>query len=201
MPDISADVAALIQYLAPGFIVAWVYFGLTSHTKPSQFERVLQALIYTAIVRALVMIVEKASGIPGEISMRLPSNTDASLITSIVTAVSVGVLAAATTNHDLVYVVLRRLGLTTRTAHPCEWFGIFSTHAQFVTLHLDDGSRVGGWPQVWPADAKKGHFFITQAHRTIDGVYQELTHLEGVVINVERVIYVEVAAATMERDD
>jgi len=50
MPEISAEVIALLQYLAPGFLVTWVYFGLTSHEKPSQFDRTVQALIYTAWV-------------------------------------------------------------------------------------------------------------------------------------------------------
>lgn len=56
MPQISTEVVALLQYLAPGFLVTWLYFGLTPHEKPSQFERTVQALIYTAVVQALVAL-------------------------------------------------------------------------------------------------------------------------------------------------
>jgi hypothetical protein len=40
MEEISADVVALLEYLAPGLLAASVYFGMTAHQKPSQFERV-----------------------------------------------------------------------------------------------------------------------------------------------------------------
>lgn len=43
MPEISKDVISLLQYLAPGFVLAWVYYGLTSQIKQSQFERIVQA--------------------------------------------------------------------------------------------------------------------------------------------------------------
>lgn len=65
MPELSKDVVALLQYLAPGFLVAWVYFGLTSHVKPSQFERVVQALVFTVAVQALVAIEQWAAGVVG----------------------------------------------------------------------------------------------------------------------------------------
>ena len=55
MPELSKDVVALLQYLAPGFIMAWVYYGLTSHAKPSQFERVVQALIFTVVLVVIVL--------------------------------------------------------------------------------------------------------------------------------------------------
>ena len=54
MPELSSELVALLQYLAPGFLVAWIYHGITAHSRPSQFERVVQALRYTVIVQALV---------------------------------------------------------------------------------------------------------------------------------------------------
>lgn len=96
--------------------------------------------------------------------------------------------------RDMLYIVLRRLGLTTRTAHPCEWFGIFADHPRFIVLQLKDESRVFGWPSVWPSDADKGHFFITQAMRSVGGVDQDLPHLEGLLVSVTDVAYVEFLA-------
>ena len=56
MPDISKDIILLLQYLLPGFLVSWVFYGLTSHIKPSQFERVVQALIYTMLVHLCIAV-------------------------------------------------------------------------------------------------------------------------------------------------
>ena len=55
MPEISKEVVSLLIFLMPGFLSAWVIYGLTSHTKPVQFERVVQALIYTVSIKAMVM--------------------------------------------------------------------------------------------------------------------------------------------------
>jgi len=57
MIETSKDILALLMQLMPGFLTAWVIYGLTTYTKPSQFERVVQALIYSYIVSALVVVV------------------------------------------------------------------------------------------------------------------------------------------------
>ena len=44
MPEISKDLVSLLQYLLPGFLVAWVIYGLTSHEKPVQSERIIHQL-------------------------------------------------------------------------------------------------------------------------------------------------------------
>lgn len=60
MQELSKDVVALLQYLAPGFIVASVYYGFSPEAKPSQFERVVQALVFTVVVQSLVQLEEVA---------------------------------------------------------------------------------------------------------------------------------------------
>ncbi len=52
--ELAKDFVVLLTYLLPGFLAAWVFYGLTSHPKPSQFERVVQALIFTLIIQTLV---------------------------------------------------------------------------------------------------------------------------------------------------
>jgi len=39
--EITKDFIILVTYLLPGFLAAWVFYGLTSPPKPSQFERVV----------------------------------------------------------------------------------------------------------------------------------------------------------------
>ena len=41
-----------LMVLVPGFVSAGVYFGLTSHPKPSMFERIVQAIVFTVVVWA-----------------------------------------------------------------------------------------------------------------------------------------------------
>ena len=60
-----------------------------------------------------------------------------------------------------------------------------------TVLQLKDGTRIYGWPKIWPSEAEKGHFFITGALRTAEGVEQELDSLEGILIDVRDVSSVE----------
>lgn len=194
MPEISADVVALLEYLAPGFLTAAVYFGMTAHQKPSHFERLVQALVYNAVIQAVVAA-EKA--VAARIGQRLPLGDwtrHSDLVASLTSALLIGILVATAANHDMVHAALRRTRMTKRTGHPCEWFGIFSDYPRHITLHLRDESLVHGWPSIWPAAPGNGHFFISSAVRDCAGARYDLSHLEGLIVNSADVVYVEVHA-------
>lgn len=192
MPELSKDVVALLQYLAPGFIVAWVYFGLTSHLKPSQFERVVQALIFTVVVQALVTLEQWAALEIGDVFSLGPWTPASALAASLITAVVLGFVFAILNNADTLHALARRFGLSTRSGYPSEWFAAFYTCRSHIVLQIKDGTRVFGWPTRWPSD-KNGHFWITDAIREIDGEQQDLTHLHGILIDASEVSFVEFA--------
>lgn len=191
MPELSKDVVALLQYLAPGFITAWVCYGLTSHVKPSQFERVVQALIYTVVVQVFVIgerVIAEAIGT----RFSFGAWTDSSqLLASLLTALTLGFAISAVVNGDAFHRIIRKLGISKRSGHPCEWFGIFAEYPRYVVLQLKSGTRIYGWPSVWPSEYDKGHFFITSAMRSVGDVDQELDTLEGVLVDARDVASVE----------
>ena len=49
----------LLFPLSGGFFAAWVFYGLTPFSKPSGYERTVQALIFTIIVEVLSFFAEK----------------------------------------------------------------------------------------------------------------------------------------------
>jgi hypothetical protein len=194
MPEISTEVVALLQYLAPGFLVTWVYFGLTSHDKPSQFDRTVQALIYTAVVHALVAAERQVACWIGEWRSAGGWDADSELIAAVISALMLGLLVTTTANHDLLHVLLRKLRVTHRTSHPGEWFSVFSENSQNIVLHLKDETEVHGWPSMWPAGAEKGHFFVTDAIRTSRDSDETASTHEALMINVVDVVLVEFPA-------
>ena len=194
MPEISAEVITLLQYLAPGFLVTWVYFGLTSHEKPPQFDRTVQALIYTAVVHALVAAERQIASWIGEWSAFGKWDADSALVAAVMSAVLLGIVVATTANHDLAHVVLRKLKVTHRTSHPGEWFSALSENSQAIVLHLKDETEIHGWPSMWPSNAEKGHFFVTGATRRMPGRDDKTSRHEALVINVVDVSLVEFAA-------
>ncbi len=60
MENLSTEIVGLIYQLLPGFIAAWVFYGLTSYIKPSAFDQIVQALIFTVIVK-VILITTKSS--------------------------------------------------------------------------------------------------------------------------------------------
>jgi fructose-specific phosphotransferase system IIC component len=115
MPELSKESVALFGYLLPGFLAAWVLYGLTSDPKPSQFERVVQALIFTFVVHALLSPLQSLLTFVGEHAAVLRPWDDTSRdIARLVLALLLGLILAIYTNTDAVHRWFRDRGLTTR---------------------------------------------------------------------------------------
>ena len=56
MSWVSNEVVEVLTFLLPGFVAATIFYPLTSHPKPSPFNSVVQALIFTMIVQAIVYL-------------------------------------------------------------------------------------------------------------------------------------------------
>lgn len=192
MPEISKDVVALLQYLLPGFLAAWVFYGVTSHPKPVQFERVIQALIFTLVVRVLVFPERMLLEYLGRWKVLRPWDAEADLACSLLSALVFGLAAAYVSNTDGLYTLFRKVGLSKRSAHPSEWCGTLSDYPRFIVLHMKDDRRLYGWPKIWPSDPEKGHFFVTSASwMDEDGNEHSLEALDGLLVDVEDVKWIE----------
>ncbi|MCX7111386.1 MAG: DUF6338 family protein [Proteobacteria bacterium] len=163
MGEISKDVLTLLTQLMPGFLTAWVVYGLTTYTKPIQFERLVQALIYSFIVNALVSILEKIFMFIGRFINLGVWDNSAELITSTFIAVSLGIVLSYFMSNDSFFGLARRLNLTSRTAYPSEWYGAFATNPRYIVLHLEGSRRIYGYPIEWPTESTSGHFRLTDA--------------------------------------
>lgn len=192
MTQLPSDAIELLAYLLPGFAAAWLFYGLTSHAKPSQFERVVQALIFTFVIQAFLPLLRWILLSIGSFIALAPWGKESELLGSLFLAVILGGLIAYCTNNDLFHKWLRSLGFTSRTSHPSEWFCAFTEHVTYVILHLKDGRRLYGWPKEWPIDPQKGQFYI-QVPSWIDDNAKpiDLTQLDGILVNVQDVEWVE----------
>lgn len=191
--NISAELTAVIVYLLPGFLAGWVYYGLTSHPKPPQFERIVQALIFTFIVQVLLVPTEHVALFVGKNWAAIGIWSEgAEQVVSLILAIGFGATLAVLTNTDGVHSWLRKLKFTTRTSHPSEWFYVFSEKVTFVVLHLKDGRRLYGWPKEWPIEADKGQFYMMlPAWIDKEGDAIDLDVLDGILIQATDVQWVE----------
>ena len=164
MGETPKDVLALLIQLMPGFLTAWVVYGLTTYTKPPQFERVIQALIYSFIVNTLVEILRRVLIFIGRYVQFGTWNHSTELLCSAFIAIILGVSISFFMTNDTFFSVARNLKLTSRTPYPSEWYGAFNNKPhRYVVLHLENNRRIIGYPIEWPTEPTSGHFRLTNA--------------------------------------
>lgn len=203
MPELAKESIALFAYLLPGFLAAWVLYGFTSDPKPSQFERVIQALIFTFLVHAILPVIRFSLEYAGqELFVVRPWDSVAEELVKVLLAFTLGATLAFYTNNDAIHEWLRSKGLTTRTSFPSEWFGVFSRTVTFVVLHLNDDRRLFGWPKEWPNESDKGHFYIMDPSWILEGGNQlDLLEVEGILIAAKDVKWVEFISQTKDQSN
>lgn len=165
---IAKDLPTLIFTIVPGFITAWIYFGLTAHPKPSEFERVVQALIFTSFLRLLTSVVKILCLFAGTFRNLGIWNSDVELAWGIGLAVPLGLVLAWLVNNDKLHRLMRKCKLTVRTSYPSEWYSVFVTKKRWLILHLSGERRLFGWPEEWPEQPDRGHFVIDQPEWLLD---------------------------------
>lgn len=198
MENLASDLVQLLRYLLPGFLAAWVFYGFTSFVKPSQFERVVQALIFTLIVQIGVYLYKATAFYLSKYWILGSWSTDTELVVSVVIAAILGLLFAYFANNDKFHSIIRKIGASKETSYPSEWYGEFSNKVTYVVLHLDGERRLYGWPKEWPSNPEKGHFSIQQASWLIDGKETPLTGVDTILIPARDVQMVEFMEKTWE---
>lgn len=164
MGETPKDVLALLIQLMPGFLTAWVVYGLTTYTKPAQFERVIQALIYSFIVNTLVEIIRRILMFIGTYIKFGTWNHSTELLCSAFIAIALGISISFFMTNDIFFSFARKLKLTSRTPYPSEWYGAFKNKPpRYVVLHLENNRRIIGYPIEWPTEPTSGHFRLTDA--------------------------------------
>ena len=187
MEELGKIALDFLQYLLPGLLSAWIFYAFTTWPKPDQFERIVQALIFTLIVRTGTFPVKLL------LSVWPIFKWDASseLVTSTVIAVLVGVVFSYFSNNDKFHAFARKLSITKETSYPSEWFGAFAENVTYVVLHLDGERRLYGWPVEWPSASDRGHFLMKDASWLLDKEQLPVKGVSGILIAAKEVEFVE----------
>jgi uncharacterized protein DUF6338 len=202
METLSTNLVEILQFLLPGFVAAWIFYSLTSYSKPSQFERVVQALIFTLFIQALVIILKYILITLGQFESLGSWNESSVLITSILIAILFGTIFSYYANNDKLHKFLRDKNITRETSFPSEWFGEFLKNITFVVLHLNDERRLYGWPVEWPSESSIGYFVIADPSWILkSGEEKRITGVSNILIDAKDVKWVEFLEKTWEEDN
>lgn len=191
MESLSTDVFGILKILLPGFLSAWIFHGFTAYPKPSQFERVIQALIFTVFVQGFVFALKPTALWLGQFHSFGHWTNLTSTIWSYISAIALGFLFSFFANNDFFHALIRLIGVTKQTSYHCEWFGAFNSNITHVVLHLNDDRRVFGWPQEWPADPEKGQFILRNPSWIIDGEYVNMPTVQFIMFKAVDIKWVE----------
>lgn len=163
---ISQDVVEILEYLLPGFLAAWVFYILTGHPKQSPFERTVQALILTIVIKASVYVINGTAVLTGSHLFSVGKWDDSTAVLwSVIVAFIVGHALAWAANNNAYHKCLYRFNITSKTSLVSEWHSAFTSTYCYVILHLADdldNRRLFGWPEEWPDDPVNGHFVINE---------------------------------------
>ena len=162
----SSEVVSVLSFLLPGFVAAAVFHSLTSYPKPNEFDRVVQALIFTIIAQAIVHGIQ---GMARLVKSEISWIAEFEILVSVCIAVAVAIVVVYLSNHDTLHGLLRRLGVTKETAYPSEWYSTFYRNSDcYVILHLQGQRRLYGWPEEWPSLPDQGHFRIAEGEWLVE---------------------------------
>jgi len=154
---------SLFFQLVPGFIASWVFYGLTPIEKPDQLDRVVNALIYSVLIKIFIFILSSLLWFIGDkwISFGLWTE-NVELIYSVVIAFSFGILLSHATNHDTVHRFLRFLRITLADSYPSQWYEeMINNDESLILLSLLDGRRIYGYAIEKAESPKNGHFVLS----------------------------------------
>ena len=185
----SSEVVTILTFLLPGFVATAIFHSLTAHPKPNEFDRIVQALIFTTVVQAIV------KGVPlvGSLAGVAPLWTgESEIVVAVLVAVAVAVVAVYASNHDTLLRFLRWIGLTRETSYPSEWYSAFARNPDcYVVLHLKGERRLYGWPEEWPSRPDQGHFRIAEAEWLVEEKRTPLTGVSVILVPGDEVEVVE----------
>jgi hypothetical protein len=191
----SALLTAL-QFLAPGFVAAWVLFALTADRKLSDFQRVVQALIFSVFIKVAVSVVEGVCAFFSQWIHLGSWTADVEFAWSVGGGLVFGLLLSWLLATDRLHSLLRKSKVTTQTSRPSVWYSCFCDHPEtYVVLQLADDRRIQGWPSEWPSIPGEGHIRLDRAvWLVVEGRnQQEVPMPEGnfIMINSAEIRWIE----------
>lgn len=191
MNEIVNEVLQVVQSLLSGFVATVIFYWLADAIKPTQFERVIQALMCTGVIQLLVASLEAVCLFIGRWYSLGHWTNQTGTAWSVTLAVTMGLTLAFLSHQDALYRLARRLGFTSK-ASLSEWRFAFSRNLdRWGVLHMRDGRRLMGYPDVWPDDPQAGHFLMGFPAWVVEGEIIEVQDTARLLIANADVQWVE----------
>lgn len=192
MEDLFGSAVPVLLLVLPGFLATFIFYWLSDTPKPGQFERIIQALIGTAIIQFFVRYIEIAALWIGKWYSIGEWNNEVLSLWSTGLAVLMGLALAYAGNNDVLYSLCRKLNLTHRSSDVSDWnFAHRTLKDRSIVLQFVDGRRLAGYPRSWPADPEKGHYLMQLPTWIVNNAYEPAVGIEFMLISSTDVLWTE----------
>jgi Family of unknown function (DUF6338) len=151
MPEFTIQGLMALLILLPGFLTAELVRVLSTRRRRSEFDKVIQAFIYSFLVYVcftalrgsfpITVHVESAEGA----THYLPEFHFWPLLELTLIAGLMALAVATMMNHDFPLSYFQKWGITQRTFRPTVWNDCFRLPTEYVQVELADGRQVIGW--------------------------------------------------------
>ena len=156
----SSESIQILVFLLPGFLAAGLFQTLVSSQKPSGFDVIVRAFVFTFFVHLLAEpIVQMAQPI---IQNKKSSEIYIAIILVFIAAVF-GATAALIWNKDIFHKICRKINLTVLSSNYSTRYAAFSSNLKcYVIMHLKGERRLYGWPKHWPSRPNDNYYLIEE---------------------------------------
>lgn len=201
MGELAESTVQLLNYLISGFLTAWIFYSLTPFKINNQFERVIQALIFTLIIKSSYFVIAWSLLLVGKIYSFGEIYSNIEEILPIVLAIFYGLLFSSISNNDYLHSFLRKFNITQEHSYVSEWFNAFKIHKdKYIIIQTKndstfDGQRIYGFPFEYPSDNLSGHFNLFDPSWVVENEegtdLLEMSGVQSILIPNDSVAWVE----------
>lgn len=161
----------LFLYLLPGFLGAVVYDYLVERQKPTNFDRIIEALVLTLVSSVLAHVGFDVALLP---DIAISKDTSLTQILNVflsvnifyisLCAVGISIVFALINNHNILYRILNITRLTYKNGDGDVWYDTFYRHRKYwVSIKFSDNRILIGWPQYYSFTGQPRELFVADA--------------------------------------
>lgn len=170
MSPLGFGTLAALFVLLPGFITASIIRTLCVRPTQTEFDKLIQALMYSFVV--YVLFVAILHRLPLEALQRLkqadgvyylPAVRYSDLVLLFGFAVALGLILSLSITKDIHGRVFRRLNMSNRSSRPSIWQDVFSEVNEYVQVQFQDGRSILGWPRYFSDSPEESSLFLENA--------------------------------------
>jgi hypothetical protein len=167
--NLTIQALQIIIFLLPGFITLYVARSLIAYRPKPELDKIIEALIYSLINYAVFTLFSNLFPISAiiksleeEKKLSIEFNRKAFLLILII-SFSLGIIIAIFKRYDLHMKFFRLIRVSNKTSRSSVCQDIFIDQKAFVTVYMEDGLRIIGWPTYVSDDPEDGYIFLSDA--------------------------------------